>query len=253
MKKLLFIKFGGGILTDKKKAYTLNHKFIDLLPKILPPDLLDRYNVILGTGGGSFAHYEAKQAKIPGHVTDRQGRVGVGKTHLAAQKLQSIVAERLLESGWPIFTVSPSDLMDGKRIDISILQHLWRDGLVPLVHGDVIITEQLSQFDIFSTEKIAEVILTECKNKYPKITAIFLTDVTGIVKDGTVLRRIDTKDKLDFDTNSNIDVTGGMAEKVRSAFALAAMDVDVTIASGFETDVIERILNGKLVGTNFDH
>ncbi len=259
MKKLVFIKLGGSLLTDKTFPYKLDEKFISTLPDLLPISIRKKNtDFIIGTGAGSFGHFEAKKYNLSGKITSPDQLIGACQTHLGVQRLSQIVAKKLTEGGWPAFTFSPSALFVSKNgeannVSLAPLELALKNKFTPIVHGETILDSQ-NKIKIFSTEDIALTILDNLYEKYDEIMAIFLTNVDGVMHDNELIPFINHDadlDDLKFFWNDNYDVSGSMISKVEISQTLARRGVQTIIANGRKIDIVRRILNGEKVGTAF--
>ncbi|MDR0957211.1 MAG: hypothetical protein LBM09_01385 [Candidatus Nomurabacteria bacterium] len=254
MKSLVFIKIGGSLLTDKSVPYQLNSDFIAKLGKLLPRKLPKDTDFIIGTGGGSFGHYEATRYKLNKPIKTSRQILGAAVTHLSVQKLQQIVAQKFLDAGKPIFTMSPSSFCEVKNGKIiartEIIESAFKNGFIPLVHGDGAFDDQ-KKVRIISTESVGLAILQSLKKKYSQMTAIFLTNVDGIIKDGEVMSSINRAEFCDFKAvaSKSFDVTNGIYEKIEMGLQSTNLGIKTIIANGNTGDVVKKILRGDKIGT----
>ncbi|MCL2038271.1 isopentenyl phosphate kinase [Candidatus Saccharibacteria bacterium] len=253
MKKLLIVKIGGGLLTDKSKPYQLNQKFVDRLTDLFPKKILDDFDVIIGTGAGSFGHYEAKKHGLTSGVKDHEQLLGACKTHLGVQRLNRIAVEKLLDGQMPAFSISPSALFTSRdshatQVNIKPIRAALANNLMPVIHGETVIDDKRG-IAIFSTERSMITLLRSLAKYYDEVSVILLTNPDGVLVDGKTLPIISTKDALNFSGVNGFDVTGGMRTKVDDALALAKLGAQVTICSGHTPNIIGRIINGEQLGT----
>src|SRR3989344_5130080 len=66
MKKIILLKLGGSLITDKTKPYTARMKIVRNLAVQIKAALRkdSKLQFIIGNGSGSFAHYPAVKYKI---------------------------------------------------------------------------------------------------------------------------------------------------------------------------------------------
>lgn len=255
MKKLIFVKIGGGLLTDKSKPYTLNDQFIEKIPSLFPSSILKEFDLIVGNGAGSFGHYEASQHNFSDHISNESQLLGVAKTHLAAQDLNRVVVQKLLDCQIPVFSLSPSGLFISKdnrarNLNLKPIRALLSNGFVPVVHGEVI-SDITRGATIFSTERIAETLLPKLRANYDEIITIILTDTDGVMCGDQLLETMPSDGSIDLSHHTGYDVTGGMCEKVASSRRLSRLGITTYICNGNNPDAIAKIISGKSVGTVF--
>jgi isopentenyl phosphate kinase len=254
MKKLLFVKIGGGLLTDKTRSNLLNSAFIDQIPSLFPKNISDEFDVIIGTGAGSFGHHEAKQHGLIDGIKNPSQLLGMSKAHLSVQQLNQIAVSKLIEGDIPAFSVSPSALFTSSRgrarnVNLKSVRAALSKKLVPVVHGETVIDNERG-VEIFSTERTALVIISKFIESYDEVIVIFLTKTNGVLDShGQTIPIVNSLDMLDFSHHSGIDVTGGMHTKVKAALELTKFGAQVTICNGQTPNAIHQIIHGERLGT----
>jgi len=167
----------------------------------------------------------------------------------AASRLNRLVMDTLAEAGVPVWSVQPSasaECTDGvlQRMETRTLKAALEHGLVPLVHGDVAL-DTVRGGTIISTESIffflAPVLHPE--------RVLLLGEVAGVLDlAGRVIERITPATfpavEEALGGSHGVDVTGGMASKVRDMVALvqAFPGLTVRIMSGLDPGLVQRAL-----------
>lgn len=261
MNELVFVKLGGSLITEKDKPRTPRLEILYRLAAEISsaraknPSL----KILLGHGSGSFGHQSARryQTRQGVHTIDQWS--GFMEVWRDARALNQIVLEALQTAGLPIITFPPSActtttnhrVMDWNTAPIlSALEH----NFIPLVQGDVIFDSQIGG-TILSTEEIflhlvpilqpSRILLAglepgiwadfpACTRLLPKITKY---DVRSLGEN--------------LSSSSSVDVTGGMAEKVKLMFDLLEQipGLEISIFSGLEEDLLFSALTGSHPGT----
>lgn len=146
-------------------------------------------------------------------------------------KAEPLDLERLRFVGKPTVT-------DGK-----LLQLLRSGGYVPVVA--CIAGDQNGNIYNVNADQMA----VSCALGWPADKLLFLTDVPGVKgKNGQVIAHLTPPDVLDLVTSGVAH--GGMQAKLEAAvWAVNGGLSEVVIASGQETDVCSRLLNGENFGT----
>lgn len=253
-KKLIFIKLGGSLITDKKRPYQVRNKTIESLAKSIRRVVqeLPHCRFIIGNGAGSFGHYAATQY-------DHRTPFGFAFIQQKVKVLNSILVDALLENdvasiSFPFSAISTANKSVVEKAFIDSLVGCLGNGMAPVVYGDVVYdSEQVSS--IFSTEKIFSILIDRLGDQYEIERVIHLTNVDGFL-DGRniVVPRItnanyDLVKKHLYKTNG-YDVTGGMFHKVEESMALAQKGIITNIANGEIDGVLERILlKNEKIGT----
>ena len=261
MQELIFLKLGGSLITDKIQPYTVRKdKLADLATQIAhalrtTPDLL----LVLGHGSGSFGHTAAKQHRTREGVYSTEGWRGFCEVWYQASELNRYVIKALHEVGLPAITFSPAASAWSKdghvsTWDLSPLQTALQNGIIPVVHGDVIFDKTIGG-TILSTEELFEYL---AKELHPQ--RILLAGLeAGVWADFPVRGK-----KVDILTRESLngigegvgkaigdDVTGGMESKVREMLNLVASidGLSIQIFSGEEPGNLEKALLGAHLGT----
>lgn len=250
--KICFIKFGGGLITDKSKPFSFNENIVQRLAKqiVLLRANYPEYKWVIGTGAGSFGHYLAKKT---GYKDNSADLVSASQIHQSVVKLNSMVNEELQKLGLPVFGVSPSSFIiqnnDKYFVNIESIVEMLKKSIIPVVHGDVIINSA-STTRIISTEEVFDLLGNEIKTtNIPVLKVIYLTSTNGVLDGG--MKTIDVINKnsaFDVQSSKNFDVTGGMKQKVEMAIKALDFADRVHIVSG-KDDSLLSIFDDMKAGT----
>lgn len=257
MQDLVFLKLGGSVLTDKTRPEALNqatlqHVALSIAAALALPGAP---RLLLGHGAGSFGHHWAQQYQTHLGVYDDRGWEGVTQVSDAMGRLNRDVVSHLLAAGIRAISAPPSASAvteAGVLVEMALepLRMLLAAGLVPVVHGDVIVDRRQGAA-IASTETIfaflarglrprrivlvGEVgVFTADPHRDPSAQRIPLIDDTNIVQ---VLGQASG--------SHGVDVTGGMASKVRTMWDLVcALDGLDVLLVGPEPAAVAGALHG---------
>lgn len=253
MKKLVLIKIGGSLITDKAKPLTVHENMLDAAAEGVGRAILDfpEYQFIVGNGAGSFAHYVASQT----HTGNSQDRIRA--IHESAITLNSIFATRLRSRSLAVETVVPADCIvahEGslKDFDSTSIDKLLSEKITPLVFGDIV-DDSTERGMIFSTEMILEILAEKLRSQYA-LQVLYVGEAPGVLDtEGIVIPQISTETWKDMGhvivAPKGYDVTGGMQHKVESALHMATIAESVHILSGKDPKNISAALRGADVGT----
>lgn len=275
MKKLLFLKIGGGVITDKTKRYGLLEDVLVQLAR----EIADGYgqlvdtDLIVGNGAGSFAHYSAHEYRTAEGFVDERSRIGAGWVRYDAVKLNQLVFEELLRVGVPAFSFAPSSLItvnngQAEHVCMEVIEVAMEKGIVPLVYGDPVV-DKTKGCGIYSTEMVFAELAKRLINKYDEVRVIHISSEDGVYKNSKCKRqgaRVDEGEVVKLITNDNlgevtslvdgshgIDVTGGMLHKVQECLELAGLGIKSQIVSGLvEGRVRAAMLGQKVIGTRIE-
>ena len=256
---MIFLKLGGSLITNKDKPLSARNKTIDRLANEIAQFVKDSPNeqLLLGHGSGSFGHHiAAKHGTHLGASSARDWR-GFAEVWKTAQGLNRIVMDALHAAGVAAVAFPPSASVicrDGEIESYAFdpLQQALEAGLVAVVYGDV----------AFDAGQGACIISTE---------RVFAALALVMMPDRVLLAGVDEGVYVDYPGRSKLmdkiaetdlediqlagadaeDVTGGMADKVLHALALAGLlpGADVRIFSGDTDGSVLAALKGEPLGT----
>jgi isopentenyl phosphate kinase len=258
---MIVIKFGGSVVTHKNEPFTPNLKNLYGIARTLADylDETEQKEMCIIHGGGSFAHVVASQHP---NLTTADKR-GISLITWSARKLNDRVVESLIDFDIPAFPLQTSSLFyvsEGKpQLCKGVLSGIIESGWIPVLYGDVIVGDNEAQ--IVSGEKIIE----EISNKFDVKKIIVLTNVPGILLDVTKPNRgiikVVNKKNIQYVTNllgasSSIDVTGGMAQKVKTLYEISSKKsiksviIDGTDLVSFSNCLKNEIPKGTIIEGN---
>ena len=257
MSSLILLKIGGGLITDKTKPFTAREDVMQCIAKTVSQlqSETQSTDIILGNGGGSFAHFAAAR-----YTPDAQTRIppfGVCDIHQSAVQLNDIFIRHLLREEVPAYAVSPGSCVishEGKptTVHCDVIKELLSRYIVPVVYGDIPV-DTARNGSVFSTEQLFELIIDALQNEYDKVTVIYAGNTPGVLDTrGGVIPSLSASSLSGRDSfigkAVGFDVTGGMRHKVESALDMAKKVDQVYIVSGHD-DSILKAARGERAGT----
>jgi isopentenyl phosphate kinase len=167
------------------------------------------------------------------------------------------VIDCLIETGLPAIALAPSASArceDGRLLALATepIERALHAGLLPVIRGDVAF-DRVRGSTILSTEKVMAYLAPILEP-----SRVLLAGVEpGVFADYPTNKRIlevlkpAELGEIRIDGARSTDVTGGMADKVAQAFALAESvpGVEVRIFSGMEPGAVRRAISGAPAGT----
>ena len=261
MKKMILLKIGGGVITDKSVHYGLREDVLKRLAREIGEansKLVDT-DLIIGNGAGSFAHFSAHKYRTTEGFVDENSKIGMGWVRHDAVKLNQIVFEQLLLANVPVFSFSPSSLMSvqngkTKRVFMDSMTDAIDKGMVPLVYGDVVV-DSGKGCDVYSTEKVFDELAKYFADKY-EVRVIHISSEDGVYKKGQAsvfneINRVNFEEvKEHLGGSHGVDVSGGMLHKVEECLEMTKMGIVSQIVSGMVNNrVRDSILGKKVRGT----
>jgi len=261
MSRLVFLKLGGSLITDKSKPHTAHLEVLARLAQEIAtamqagPDL----SILLGHGSGSFGHVPARQYGTRLGVRTPDEWRGFIEVWREAAALNRLVMDALRNAGLPAIAFPPSTAITTRdhtvrRWDLAPLTAALGARLIPVVFGDVVFDETLGG-TILSTEELFEHLAIALRPR-----SILLAGLEpGVWADypacTMLVGEITPKNWEDIvpglGGSAGVDVTGGMLSKVSQSLALAQRDplLEVQIFSGEESGQVKAALSGARVGT----
>lgn len=249
--KYVYVKAGGSFITVKDRPVKINYEALESLKKIIQEVRDSDIGLILGNGGGSFAHYAVLK------YINTDDKTLLVKCHEATRTLNRIIVDYLVENNIYATSIQTSAILhyDHKTREFAVfhkpMEALLSKGIVPVVYGECIPTGEKPI--VISTEKVFELLAKYIKPH----RIILLTDVSGvytcnpkICSSATLIDRI-TPRNIDevlalLKEHEKSDVTGGIYSKVLSTSRLSTeLKTEVFILSGFDiSSAVEAIKGG---------
>jgi isopentenyl phosphate kinase len=253
---MVFLKLGGSLITVKDRPETPRADILQRLALEIAEARRDdpSLRLLVGHGSGSFGHSVASR-----HGTHLGGTdwAGLAEVWRSANALNRLVVDALLHAGLPAVSFPPSAsarARGGELIDLAVdpIRRAVDTGLVPIVQGDVAFDE-LAGTTILSTERVFAYLAMHLQPRRLLLAGI----ETGVYLDfPRNLRVAEVLTETDpavpsIGGASATDVTGGMADKVRHAFAMARAlpGLEVRIFSAVDPGVLRAALAGGTPGT----
>ena len=258
---LVFLKLGGSLITDKTRPYTPRIETLDNLAIQIADALQDNLDLqlILGHGSGSFGHQAASQFGTRCGVSGPEAWRGFSEVWYQASALNRLVVEAIRRAGLPAVTLAPVSAVtarDGQLAawDLTPLKAALANGLLPVLHGDVVFDEARGG-TILSTEDLFAHLARQLHPERILLAGLeagvwqdFPTR-TRLLREMT--RQIFTQQAPGLGRSTGADVTGGMQAKVTEMLALVEQvpGLEVLIFSGEKPGNTRRALQGENPGT----
>jgi isopentenyl phosphate kinase len=258
---LQFLKLGGSLITDKARPHTPRPDALARLAQEIAAarQEVEGLQLVLGHGSGSFGHAPAQRYGTRQSVSNPEQWRGFAEVWREAAALNRIVMDALHTAGLPAVAFPPSASVvadDGTVAtwDLTPLQAALSAGLLPVIYGDVAFDRQRGG-TILSTEDLFDH-LARCLRPQRVLLAGLEPGVWADYPACTRMLREITPTSLSTIAPSlggshAVDVTGGMASKVRQSLALTQEipGLEVLIFSGEIAGEVKNALSGEKLGT----
>ena len=262
MSRLIFLKLGGSLITDKTTPRTPRLDVIARLAEEIraardeDPDL----HLVLGHGSGSFGHVPAKKYATRQGVDSAEGWRGFAEVWHEARGLNTLIMNALHQAGLPAVSFPPSGAVTAHRgtvarWNLNPLRSALGAGLLPVVFGDTVFDEILGG-TILSTEDIFTHLAQELRPARILLAGLDAGVWSDYPHCEQLIPKITPKSWLTIAPalggSAATDVTGGMAGKVELMLALAGKNqgLKILIFSGAQAGNVQAALQGKLLGTS---
>ncbi len=248
MTQLIFIKLGGGLITDKSRPLTLRQKNIEHLAREISRVQQEHpgTQIIIGNGAGSFGHYTVQEYLEPAK-NGQEKYYAVGVVAHSVRRLNDRIVEELLKNNVSAFSIAPSSVIGRSDFYTVSIENLLEHDMVPVIYGDIVATDSGGR--VFSTEELFLMLAKKLKRKYQIARVIYVTSKSGVLDDsGRVIPKLNEAEKVGQHKNEKLDVTGGMAAKVKAAQGISKLADRVYIIGAGEGELL-RAVNGEDAGT----
>ncbi len=246
----VYIKAGGSLITFKDKPFTLNRKGLESLAEIITRSLQFVDGIVLGNGGGSFAHPVVEE------YSSGDPRDLIVHCQRATRLLNKIVVDYMVDHGVRSISIQTSAIIyeesGGLRVHGEPLIHALRLGLVPTVYGECVFSDR-GVYRVLSTESVFDLLSRYVRPRrlvlLVNVDGVYTCDPEGC-SSARLIRRIDNGNIEDvlssIGGSAGIDVTGGIRHKVESMYSFSRRNhVPVYIVSGFRVEDAVRAIRGE--------
>ena len=256
--QVILIKLGGSIITNKDGFKQPDIPRINQLAgEIHRSNQNSRKLMVIANGAGSYGHSVAKKYDTMDGLVNSESRRGLVELRKSLDEIHTMLIDRLAATGeYPISLSALSFLTSQNhkpsRLFIDPVVNLLEHGLLPVTSGNAV-TDSTTGFTIFSGEKVLNLLaLALLKTNYKPKLVIQVSNSRGVEDRSKNADTIPTIDQINIRSvlrksihlPSSTDVTGGMAEKVREAYALAKKGVPTFIISP-QADNLYKALEGS--------
>lgn len=243
---LIVIKLGGSVITDKAKAFSFRREAAEAFAEKIGILRKRGMSTIIVHGGGSFGHPVASRYKLHEGGTHPEKLLGFAETRYWMGELNQHIIRSLLDHGIPAVAVQTSAISIAEDetiyyLDLSTIERFLRIGLVPVLYGDVV-TDLRRGVSVLSGDAVSAYL--SCKLKASAL--IFVIGAGGVytkppgTPGAALVRELRSENDVILGKARGIDITGGLAKKLRHAFEAARCGTRVTI--GGVTHLVEMAL-----------
>jgi len=256
---MILLKLGGSLITDKHRPETSRPHVLSRLAQEIAQARQEQpeLKLVVGHGSGSFGHTAAARHGTHLGASNAADWLGFAEVWAAAQRLNRLVIDALIETGLPAIAFPPSASAisdDGIMLEMAIepIKRALENGLLPVVYGDVAF-DSTRGATILSTEKVFAYLAEHLRPDRVLLAGLDPGVYADYPQSDEILPVVTEQNllKITLEGAAAPDVTGGMGNKVQEAMALARTlpDLEVRIFSGEEP----RTLTSALLGGSQVH
>jgi isopentenyl phosphate kinase len=261
MTRLIFLKLGGSVITDKDRTNTPNLERINAIAKAIKKalDQDPSLSILIGHGSGSFGHHAAKKFDTRDGVFTKEDWLGFTEVALRARELNQIVLGQLLQTGLPAVSISPFSevFAENRHINFwntTFISDCLIHHLVPVIYGDVILDSSIGG-TILSTEELFAFLAPVLKPEQILLAGLEKGVWMDFPLKTQLISEIHPDDfahlQSELKGSGSLDVTGGMFSKVQTMISIINQipSLEVQIFSGQSPDNVYSTLMGDRIGT----
>jgi isopentenyl phosphate kinase len=261
-KNLLFLKLGGSLITDKNAPQTINYQTIRCIVQELKEALDEdpQLQLVVGHGGGSFPHPVAQAYRTAEGFVHETSVRGFALCQHAASTLNRIIVDLMLHYAINAVSIQPSACCIATNGRVSgffsqPVEAALDHGLVPVLFGDCVF-DTVKGCCILSTEQ-----LFSCLSGVLRPSRVLIVGlVRGVYtadpqkdKNARFIPSIEVEQLSTLESclggSFSVDVTGGMASKVRELIELAKRGIESEILSGAPGNLKRAVAGQRGLGT----
>ncbi len=259
---MVFLKLGGSLITDKRRAYALRRERLDALAQAIAAArrAQPEQRLLLGHGSGSFGHWAARES---GFRTDLPADALVraaAQVWLAARRLNHEVIAALHRAGVPALAFPPSAAAyweDDRLVwPLTALQRALAAGFVPVVYCDMVLGKgDAPRAAIASTEALFAALAPPLRPRRILVAGVEAGVWADYPQRQRLIAEITPQNAARVARGlhgaAGADVTGGMAGKVAHLLRIvsAQPEIEAYIFDGRAAETVQAALLGRPTGT----
>ncbi len=254
---LTIIKLGGSAITVKGSYFALRKDALSGISEEIK-DFFNERRMIIVHGGGSFGHPVAALYSLQKGRSSNAPSMALSDVEDAMARLNRSIVEALRAVGLPAFPVQTAAVSRAEEgqlqaINSAFFSELLSWGLLPVCYGSLVFDNAMG-YSIVSGDNISVALALQLKAS----SIIFISDVDGIYDrdpkaypEAKLIRVYHAlSSSLNDDWVAGVhDVTGGIANKIRSVVPAVSAGIEVRIVNGLKRGQVSSALKGEDVGT----
>lgn len=253
-KKRIVIKIGSSSITHSKTGHISVSKMEKFVRQIADLKNSGKEVVLVTSGAQAVGVSALNLSERPTNIEEKQAIAAVGQASLMTL-YQKLFREYNNIVGQVLITKDLLEHSSRKQNAINTFNALLHMGVIPIVNeNDTVATEEIE----FGDNDTLSAIVSELINAD---LLILLSDIDGLYdsdpRNNSNAQLIDKVQEINVNiermaSGSTSKVgTGGMSTKIQAARIATSNGIDMIIANANTEHIIERIINGEIIGTIF--
>jgi isopentenyl phosphate kinase len=253
LSRLLVLKLGGSLITDKSKPYCLREEKIKSVSKeikeCLDGKLVDQLIIVHGVG--SYGHPPVIEHKLHKGFIDPGQLMPISRTQSKVNELRAYLTSSLQDAGLPVNLFHTSSIASAEKgwivsMHLDAVRGFLKIGMVPVLGGDMV-QDSAMGFSVGSGDRVAVILAQELH----ATDLVFATDVAGVIdsdpklnKGAKLIRELSLGDIEHLSAKSAMaDASGAMRGKLANLEGLRN-----ELRDGLRAEIISMMEPGRLKG-----
>lgn len=254
MARMLVLKLGGSLLTDKTQPYSLRTNVLRAasaeIKACMDQGLVQKLAIVHGVG--SYGHPPVIQYKLHKGFIDPGQLLPLSRTQSKVNELRAAITSSLQDEGIPVNLFHTSSIASAKKgriisMDLDAVKGFLDIGMVPVLGGDMVHDAGMG-FSVGSGDQVAAILAKELE----ATDLVFATDVAGVYDidpktspNAQLIRELSLShlDGRSPAVGAKADASGAMRGKLS-----ALMGLDHELQRGLKMSIISMMMPGRLKG-----
>jgi isopentenyl phosphate kinase len=253
MSRLLVLKLGGSLLTDKMRPYSLRTDVLKAASAEVAACLRDGVveKLVIVHGVGSYGHPPVIEHKLYKGFMDKAQLLPLSRTQSKVNELRSAIISSLQDEGVPVNLFHTSSIASAERgsitsMSLDAVKGFLKVGMVPVLGGDMVSDTEIG-FSVGGGDQVAAILATELE----ATDLVFATDVAGVYdsdpKKNPGARLIPELSLSDLGGLSASSMSGDASGAMKGKLGALA-DLTPELQRGMKISIISMMEPGRLCG-----
>ncbi len=252
MVRMLVLKLGGSLLTDKTQPYSLRKDVLRAasaeIKACMDQGLVQKLAIVHGVG--SYGHPPVIQHKLHKGFIDPAQLLPLSRTQSKVNELRAAITSSLQDEGIPVNLFHTSSIASARKgriasMDLDAVKGFLDIGMVPVLGGDMVYDTEMG-FSVGSGDQVAAILAKELR----ATDLVFATDVAGVYdmdpktsSNAHLIKELSLDHLDDFSpvNGAKPDASGAMRGKLSALIGL-----ERELQRGLRMSIISMMIPGRL-------